>query len=185
MPRNAARTGIPLAFFLVAILSLAALQTGLQRVFEERYPSRRIENLLYLPTGENLKVMSLGFRSLLADALWVKAIGYFGGHNLTDREYPWLHHILDTVTTLDPLFRHPYLFGGIVLGVEEGDPAKSIHLLRKGMSYYSRGLAPALLHRFQLLLLSQGPGGRCRDTSRWRPPCRPTRSTSHGWRRVC
>jgi tetratricopeptide (TPR) repeat protein len=136
MPRNAARAGIPLAFFLAVILSLGGLQVGLQRVFEERYPSRSIENLLYLPTGENLKVMSLGFRSLLADALWVKAIGYFGGHNLTDREYPWLYHILDTVTTLDPLFRHPYLFGGIVLGVEEGDPAKSIQLLRKGMSYY-------------------------------------------------
>jgi tetratricopeptide (TPR) repeat protein len=136
MPRNAARAGTPLAFFLAVILSLGGLQAGFQRVFEARYPSRSIENLLYLPTGENLKVMSLGFRSLLADALWVKAIGYFGGHNLTDREYPWLHHILDTVTTLDPLFRHPYLFGGIVLGVEGGDPAKSIQLLRKGMAYY-------------------------------------------------
>jgi hypothetical protein len=80
--------------------------------------------------------MSLGFRSVLADALWVKAIGYFGGHSLTDKEYPWLYHILDQVTTLDPPFRQPYVFGGVVLAVESGSPAQSTALLRKGMTYY-------------------------------------------------
>ena len=80
--------------------------------------------------------MSLGYRNVLADALWVKAIAYFGGHTLTDREYPWLYHILDKVSSLDPLFHHAYTFGGVVLAVEKGSPAQSIALLRKGMDYY-------------------------------------------------
>lgn len=121
---------------LAGMAVLAALQVFIQKGFEKSFPARRIENLLYLPKGERLKVMSLGFRNLLADALWVKAIGYFGGHNMTNREYPWLYHILDQVTTLDPPFRQPYTFGGVVLAVEEGSPAQSVLLLRKGMNYY-------------------------------------------------
>jgi len=121
---------------LAVLLALAGLQAFLQQGFEERFPSSRIENLLYLPKGQHLKLVSLGFRNILADALWMKAISYFGGHNLTDREYPWLYHILDQVTTLDPPFRQPYVFGGIVLSVESGSPARSTALLRKGMTYY-------------------------------------------------
>lgn len=136
MTRSPARPRTPVMLICLLLVFLAAFQAVLQRNFEERFAERRIENLLYLPKGEHLKVLSLGFRTLLADALWVKAIGYFGGHNLTDREYPWLHHILDQVTTLDPPFRRPYLFGGTVLAVEKGDPLMSIHLLSKAMDYY-------------------------------------------------
>jgi hypothetical protein len=119
-----------------AVLLFGGTQAFLQKGFERRFPATRIENLLYLPKGGHLKIMSLGFRSVLADALWVKAIGYFGGHNLTDKEYPWLYHILEQVTTLDPPFRQPYVFGGVVLSVETGSPAQSTALLRKGMVYY-------------------------------------------------
>ena len=121
---------------LLAVLLLAGVQAFVQKGFEERFPTRRIENLLYLPKGQHLKLMSLGFRAVLADALWMKAISYFGGHALTDQEYPWLFHILDQVTTLDPPFRQPYVFGGVVLAVESGAPAQSTALLRKGMVYY-------------------------------------------------
>ena len=76
------------------------------------------------------------FESLVADMLWIKAIGYFGGHYLTDRSYKWLYHILDLATTLDPLFRFPYEFGGIVLALEGGNPGQSILLLEKGIKYY-------------------------------------------------
>ena len=125
MTRHSSRSGLPAFFILSALVALLLVQGLLQVNFEKRHPDRRVENLLYLPSGEHLKVMSLGFRTLMADALWVKAIGYFGGHRLADQEYPWLHHIL-----------HPYLFGGLVLSVEGGDPEKAIALLRKAMYHY-------------------------------------------------
>lgn len=121
------------ALFLALLL---ALQAGIQHRFVSRFPERNMENLLYLPTGQGLKVVSMGFQSLLADVLWMKAIGYFGGHNLTDRNYPWLYHILDQVTDLDPLFRHPYIFGGVVLSVVADSTEESVALLRKGMDYH-------------------------------------------------
>jgi hypothetical protein len=119
-----------------AIALLAVAQALSQAGFERRNPSRHMENLLYLPKSDHLKEMSLGYRTVLADILWMKAIGYFGGHNLTDREYPWLFHILDQTTSLDPLFHHAYTFGGVVLAVEGDSLAQSIALLRKGMGYF-------------------------------------------------
>lgn len=121
---------------LVLLLALLAVQAGVQRSFEQAWRGRSVENLLYLPSGRHLKALTLGFSNLAADVLWIKAIGYFGGHALTDREYPWLHHILDQLTTLDPTFEYPYLFGGIVLSVERESAGESSALLIKGMTRY-------------------------------------------------
>ncbi len=119
-----------------ALVLLLGAQALLQRSFERAWPERALEQLHFLPSGRHLKVLSVGFSNLAADLLWIKAIGYFGGHALTDREFPWLHHILDQVTTLDPPFRYPYLFGGIVLAVEAKSSESSIALLAKGMRQY-------------------------------------------------
>lgn len=130
------RGGARTAAVAVALLVAFGAQALVQRSFERRWPRREIERLLYLPAGGHLKAMSLGFRALYADVLWIKAISYFGSHALTDREYPWLYHILDQVTSLDPPFRYPYYFGGIALGVTAGLPEESIRILRKGMRQY-------------------------------------------------
>jgi len=124
-------------FLIVAVIALLGMTQALfQAGFERRNPHRQIENLLYLPKSGYLKEMSLGYRTVFADILWIKAIGYFGGHTLTDQEYPWLFHILDQTTSLDPLFHHAYTFGGVVLAVEGDSLAQSIALLRKGMTYF-------------------------------------------------
>lgn len=118
------------------LLALLASQALVQRRFERAWPRRAFEQQLYIPSGRHLKAFALGFPDLSADLLWIRAIGYFGGHALTDREYPWLHNILDQVTNLDPAFRFPYLFGGITLAIEGNTAEQSIALLRKGMTQY-------------------------------------------------
>jgi hypothetical protein len=131
--RTSALVSAALAAALFVLLGLQALS---ERSFERRWPRRRYEELLYLPSGRHLEVMALGFRSFYADVLWVKAIGYFGGHTLTDRQYPWFYHILDQTTTLDPQFRYPYVFGGIALAVAADRAEESVQILRKGMLHY-------------------------------------------------
>jgi hypothetical protein len=129
-PRAAAAV---LALLLAGALAGQAL---LQRGFERRFPRQAAERLLYLPSGQHLEILSLGFHALAADVLWMKAIGYFGSHALTDERYPWLAHILDLVTTLDPQFRYPYYFGGIVLSVAAEHAEESNRLLRKAMARF-------------------------------------------------
>ena len=108
----------------------------MQRSFESAWPRRSFEQFLYLPSGRHTKALTLGFSNLAADVLWVRAVSYFGGHILTDREYPWLYHILVQVTTLDPPFMYPYLFGGMALSLKPETGSESIAMLTRGMTNY-------------------------------------------------
>ncbi len=104
-------------------------------ILGEKYPCFSHEELIYMPSGKFLKGAALGYDEILGDLLWIKALGYFGSHSATDQSYTWLGHILDIVTTLDPLYHPPYEFGGIALAAEAGDVDSSIALLKKGMDH--------------------------------------------------
>lgn len=133
MKRFAQRIGLVMIFFL-----LGGLCYIVQVKIEVISPANHPETLLYLPSGKCLKPLMLGFDELAADFLWIKAIGYFGGHSLTDKSYKWLYHLLDLTTTLDPHFRYPYEFGGIILSAEQGDVEQSNKLLMKGRQYHPK-----------------------------------------------
>jgi hypothetical protein len=91
---------------------------------------------MYIPSGEFLKPFTIGFEQLIADYFWIKTIGYFGEHLMSDRNYPWLYHMLDLVTTLDPHFIWPYYFGGITLSLEAQQVEQSNLILKKAMHYH-------------------------------------------------
>jgi hypothetical protein len=118
------------------IIAVLAAQAGVQRLFETAWPRRGVEQFIYLPSGRHTKALTLGFSNLAADVLWVRAVGYFGGHMLTDTDYPWLYRILVQVTTLDPPFQYPYLFGGMALSLRPGSGDESIAMLTRGMINY-------------------------------------------------
>jgi hypothetical protein len=132
MKRNCIRI-----FILSAFLTTIFFCYKTQKKIDVISPANQPEMLMYLPSGKYLKPLMLGFDQIAADILWIKAIGYFGGHYMTDRNYQWLYHILDLTTTLDPYFRYPYEFGGVVLAVEKEDFEHSNKLLKKGMQYHS------------------------------------------------
>lgn len=126
-----------ISLFILLTLSFLSLFFSIETL-DKKYPRQAVESFLYLPSGTFLKGAALGYDEMLADLLWIKAIGYFGGQIRTDRNYTWLAHLLDVVTTLDPLYQYPYEFGGIVLAAEVGEVDKSIALLKKGMKNVSR-----------------------------------------------
>ncbi len=87
---------------------------------------------IYLPRAELLRPLSLGYHNVLADILWFRAISYFGKHYRSDRTYPWLAHICELVTDLDPQAEHVYRFAGLILPWEAGDIDGGIAILEKG-----------------------------------------------------
>ncbi len=127
-----------ISLFILLTLSFLSLFFSIETL-DKKYPRQTVESFLYLPSGTFLKGAALGYDEILADLLWIKAVGYFGGHARTDRNYTWLAHLLDVVTTLDPLYQYPYEFGGVILAAEVGDVDKSIALLKKGMKNVSIG----------------------------------------------
>ena len=91
--------------------------------------------VMYLVSGKIVKPLTLGFDQLIADLLWIRAVNYFGSHYITNRYYPWLYHLLDIVTTLDPKFIKPYMVGSIILATEAEEIDNSNKLLMKGMEH--------------------------------------------------
>lgn len=87
--------------------------------------------LLFLPTGEYLQAASLGYQGVVADALYLWSIQYYGHHRTSEgRRYLW--RIYDVITDLDPRYQDAYLTGAMVMAVDMSDPELAIRLLEKG-----------------------------------------------------
>jgi hypothetical protein len=110
-----------------------SLAIATQVTIDRTWTRRKVERLLYLPKSGQIKLAALGFDEVAADYYWLRTIGYFGGHYMADKRYPWLAHILQLVTDLDPRFSIVYYFGGIVLAMEARQVDESNALLAKGM----------------------------------------------------
>jgi len=95
--------------------------------------SQKIEQFMYLPDGEYLKVASLGYRELVADILWIQAIQVMGERKVSETAGHWLYRALDIITTVDPKFVRVYQAGGLALTTLVVLPEESNRLLKKGM----------------------------------------------------
>ena len=126
--------------FLIIILLITFFGAYLtNRHIEKSFHSNTSEeHLLYLPSGKFLKGAALAYDEIFADLMFIKTLGYFGSHAKTDRNYTWLAHMLEVVTTLDPLYQFPYEFGGVILSTEADDVEGSIAILKKGMINVSK-----------------------------------------------
>ncbi len=120
---------------VLIILLLTTSLWGIQKKLDQ-YKTVEVESLLYLPSGEYLQPLSLGYQLVLADMLWVKTITYFGSHFMGDGEYPWLYHILSLIIDLDPRYDFPYYFGGVVLSLEAAQAENANKILARGIEAY-------------------------------------------------
>jgi hypothetical protein len=143
---------------------------------------------VFLPKGEAMKWLSMGYRGIVSDWLWIKSVLYYG-RRVMDYDNPYyvyalkqefgtedlehtfhqhkhyftrlpeadssrvniradLKHILvqgetmglveyiypllDRLTTVDPHFLFPYIFGGVYLMMDTGEIDEALALLNKG-----------------------------------------------------
>ncbi len=94
--------------------------------------------VLYIPSPQIVKRLSLGYSGLLADIYWTRVVQYFGGkHKEHSMEYELLPPLLDITTTLDPKLIPAYEFGATFLAQKPpegaGNPDASVRLLEKGI----------------------------------------------------
>jgi tetratricopeptide (TPR) repeat protein len=91
------------------------------------------DRVLLLPPPAALRVASLGFHGAAADAVWLLTIQYIGGHLASDRRFPELKRLVETVVELDPHFVEAYTLGALFLSYSAGDIAGAISLLDRGV----------------------------------------------------
>lgn len=117
----------------VLLALLAGLIYGAQRQLEALgalQPTAQV--FRYLPKGDDLKLVSLGYDQLIADLLWLKAVQVMGDRGAERHDAEWLYQAFDAITTLDPKFDYVYQLGGVFLGVLSGRPDLAVKLLEKG-----------------------------------------------------
>ena len=98
------------------------------------------EEVLYLPSANVIKKLSLGHNGLLADIYWMRAVQYYGGKRLRkEKRFDLLEPLIEIATTLDPKLLHAYRFGSVFLAENEpvgaNQPEKAIALLRRGIEH--------------------------------------------------
>lgn len=121
---------IAVILLVVALASVSGFSRGaLDRLtLSETLP----DELLYLPNGKYLKVMSLGHRTLLADLIYLWAIQYYANYEGENRNR-WVQHVFsDVIAELDPQYIDAYWLGALILILDVGDLEAGLALLDKG-----------------------------------------------------
>ena len=95
--------------------------------------TQALEQLRLLPRGELLKPALLGYHHLGADIIWLRTIQVLGERIVSEKDYEWLYHALDVVTTLDTKYIYAYDAGATVLAELAGRVDLSNELLGKGL----------------------------------------------------
>jgi tetratricopeptide (TPR) repeat protein len=70
--------------------------------------ARQYEGIYYLPPPQWLPVLSIGYRKVLADLLWMKALIYFGDELFHRSNARHLYDYADAILTLDHRFKAVY-----------------------------------------------------------------------------
>ena len=73
-----------------------------------------LQEVLMLPPGKVIRQWDLGYHSVMADLLFIRANLYYGQHILTDEQMPWMAHFIGILLDLDPHFKKAYLWGAMV-----------------------------------------------------------------------
>ena len=121
----------------VILLAGAAVVAGLvlSTVWVQKYRYRPyLHEKLYLPSGKFVRELSLGYREVAADAVWLSAVQYYGDFRKGNHDLRYFGGLIDIVTSLDPHFTFAYLFGALVISEDVGSFDEGMAILKRGMS---------------------------------------------------
>lgn len=129
-----------------AIAALMAASIGVQLVRDRGWaPFTPPNPTMWLESASAADKLVLGYKHLVADVYWMRAVVYYGGQRqrvTPDRlpsaaDYELLYPLLDFVTTLDPRFKTAYRYGAVFLADPPpsgpGRPDLAVSLLQRGV----------------------------------------------------
>jgi hypothetical protein len=122
--------------YLAAALCFWAVgHVGHRRADNERFATSIEDVYRFVPNGYTVRIVALGYHTMVADLTWVRAVLLFGeGTNGKDSpESKLLLGMLRTVSILDPHWRTPHFYGGGMLRVN-GDIDGSDEIYARGMA---------------------------------------------------
>lgn len=138
-PRRRLRAGaselVAVAVMLVAMTAIGFTRT---RLVDRLRGVRAASDVYALPSPEQTVVLSLGWRSALADLIFSTTLVSYGLHIQEKRRFEFVANYFETVNELDPKFRTPYRYADTVLTLgavkpREVDYLRAREILERGM----------------------------------------------------
>lgn len=121
--------------WLVALVAVAGIGTAriARGLAKEAAPNDGLSSEPYAPTPSAAPIVTLGYRELAADLLFVRLVGYFGG---PDNEAHAIASLSEAIAALDPQFQRPYELGAVAItaakrGVDNAAHLRAIALLER------------------------------------------------------
>ncbi|MEO6775695.1 MAG: hypothetical protein ABI467_22225 [Kofleriaceae bacterium] len=92
----------------------------------------------YAPSPASAPLVSLGFRELTADLLWIRLTGYFGS---PDSTADGVAALVEAIIALDPSFHRPYEYGARAItiaphGVTQASFRRALAVLEQGITQF-------------------------------------------------
>lgn len=128
------RSSLLIGLFIVIVLMAVSvpIQRGIDSI---RGKFRSVEETSFFSSSA-LKRLSLGYKEIIADIYWLRALQYFGGKKLQEQKPEFLFHYFDIITDLDPRFVNAYRYGGTFLAE---NPPFGLGEYELGMSLLDKG----------------------------------------------
>jgi tetratricopeptide (TPR) repeat protein len=125
---------------VILLLGSVVWSTGRLRVVAMGHylSARQYEGVYYLPPPQWLPVLSIGYREVLADLLWMKALIYFGDELYHRSNARHLYDYADAILALDNRFKTVYHWVASCALYRPGDI--TVADAKKAISYLERAV---------------------------------------------
>jgi len=92
----------------------------------------------YAPSPTSAPLVTLGFREVAADLLWIRLTGYFGGPDSTSNG---VASLVEAIVALDPTYHRPYEYGARAItialsGVDQTSYLRALKVLERGIAEF-------------------------------------------------
>jgi len=124
-------------FFAAIVITISILKSP-------DLPSYEDSTNNYLPSTKYAFFISVDQTETFASLFWISGLISYGGSLITGNQYKWLIKVCDLVTTLDPLMKMPYLFGGTAPGLSKTQDV--VNLLYRGTNTFPQDWRLALYY---------------------------------------
>jgi hypothetical protein len=153
-----------IAGVLGGLLLLASAQAVRRAVAAQRDTWPKVVELPYAPSPGAAPFVTLGYRELATDLLWVRGIGYFGGEDDTAEG---IRGLVDAMIALDPMYVRSFEWGARAVewadgGATQADRLWAVAILERGMGLHpTRWKLPYLAGQIYVLdLETEDPAQR-------------------------
>lgn len=153
------------ATVLVVVAALCIFSVR-SRVADDHAHAKETSDIHLLPPPHEVVVMSLGYRSALADLLWAQVLVGQGLRTIDRRRYDTVADLIDTINELDPEFREPYLLADALINLQvtaaqREDILRTRVIVERGTR--NRPLDPEIWRTAGQFVAFTGPGTLIKD----------------------